>query len=138
MITMNETMFCIKVVVTGKGNLRKPCQRVVVIRSGSAREGAYLYVPTNVRETVSADELDWRLGALHESVNLSTTSKPESALTAAIAKRPVSNCRSIAQVNFTFTRCYSENQRVSRRPNFAERKFRIFFFVRLGGLSMTW
>ena len=42
-----------------------------------------------------------KAGALHESVNLLTTSKPDSALTAAMAKMQLNNCRSIAlaQVN---------------------------------------
>ena len=99
MITMKEMTFCIKVVVTGKGNLQKPCQFIIDSYSAKAAKGeAHLYVPANVTISVSRGEPQRKPGALHESVNLLTTSKPESALTAAIAKMQLNNFRSIGQV----------------------------------------
>ena len=93
---MKEMRFCIKVVVTGKGNLQKPCQFMMDSDGAKVKREAHLYVPANVTVSVSRGELQRKLGVLHESVNLLTTSKPESALTAAIAKMQLNNCRSIA------------------------------------------
>ena len=92
---MKEMRFCIKVVVTGKGNLQKPCQFIMDSHSAKAKREAHLYVPANVRVPVSRGELRRKPGALHESVNLLTTSKPKSALTTAIAKTQLNNCRAI-------------------------------------------
>lgn len=50
-------------------------------------------------ESISEGEVVENAGALHERVNLLITSKPESALTAAMVKKALSNCRSIACVN---------------------------------------
>ena len=61
-----------------------------------AEREAHLYVPANVTVSVSKAEVQRKAGALHESVNLIMTSKPESALTAAIAKTQLNKCRSIA------------------------------------------
>ena len=96
MITMKVMRFCIKVVVTGKGNLQKPRQFMMDSHGAKAKREAHLYVPANVTVTVSRGGVQRKPGALHESVNLLTTSKPESALTAAIAKMQLNNCRSIA------------------------------------------
>lgn len=71
---------------------------MIALRSARAKVEADLYVPANLSEDVSRGELERKPGALHERVNRLITSKPESALTAAIAKRPLSNCRSIAHV----------------------------------------
>ncbi len=72
---------------------------MTISHGSGAKVEAHLYVPASVSKIVSRGELGRKLGALHERVNLLTTSKPESALTAAMAKRPLSNCRSIAQVS---------------------------------------
>ena len=72
---------------------------MIALRSAGAKVEADLYVPANMSEDVSRGELERKPGALHERVNRLITSKPESALTAAIAKRPWSNCRSIAHVD---------------------------------------
>ena len=61
----------------------------------SKRE-AHLYVPANAMVSVSRGELQRKSGALHESVNLLITSKPESALTVASIKTKLKSCRSIA------------------------------------------
>lgn len=71
---------------------------MIALRSASAKVEADLYVPANLSEEVSRGELERKPGVLHERVNRLITSKPESALTAAIANRPLSNCRSIAHV----------------------------------------
>ena len=93
---MREMRFCIKVVVTGKGNLQEACQFMMDSYGTKAKMEAHLYVPANMTVSVSRGEFQRKPGALHESVNLLTTSKPESALTAAIAKMQLNNCRSIA------------------------------------------
>ena len=93
---MKEMRFCIKVVVTGKGNLQEACQFMIDSYGAKAKREAHLYVPANMKVSVSRGECQRKPGALHESVNLLTTSKPESALTAAIAKMQLNNCRSIA------------------------------------------
>ena len=56
---------------------------------------AHLYVPADVTVSVSRGERQRNPGGLHESVNLLMTSKPESALTVAIATMQLNNCRSI-------------------------------------------
>lgn len=54
MITTEEMRFCIKVVVTGKGNLQKPCQFIIDSHGAkAAKREAHLYVPANVTVTVS-------------------------------------------------------------------------------------
>lgn len=78
---------------------------MIALRSASAKVEADLYVPADLSEDVSRGELERKPGALHERVNRLITSKPESALTAAIAKRPLSNCRSIAHVVSQIVAC---------------------------------
>ena len=53
MITMKVMRFCIKVVVTGKGNLRKPRQFMMDSHGAKAKKEAHLYVPANVTVSVS-------------------------------------------------------------------------------------
>ena len=48
MMTMKEMRFCIKVVVTGKGNLKKHGQPLMARPGTSANVEAYLYVPASV------------------------------------------------------------------------------------------
>lgn len=89
--------FCMRLVVTGKGNL---------------------YVPAKMLRYVSEGEVVEDPGALHERVNLLTTSKPESALAAAMAKKAASNCRSIARVNAEMiTDGYFIRQPIAHAPN---------------------
>ena len=99
MITVKEIRFCIKVVVTGKGNLETVCQHIMASHSASTKVEAHLYVPASTSKSVSRSGLGRKRGVLHERMNLLTTSKAESALTAAMAKRPWKICRSIKFVH---------------------------------------
>ena len=47
MMTMKEMRFCIKVVVTGKGNLEQRGQSFRAQHTASAEAEAHLYVPAN-------------------------------------------------------------------------------------------
>ena len=55
MITVKEIRFCIKVVVTGKGNLEEgeACQHLMASHKTSMKVEAHLYVPANQSKSVS-------------------------------------------------------------------------------------
>ena len=91
---MKEMTFWIREVVTGKGNLE--WARLTIFRGlaggANAKVEAHLYVPARMSPmTLVKTERGFRYQGfhLHERVNLFTTSNPESALTAAMARRPL-------------------------------------------------
>lgn len=95
---MNEMRFCINVVVTGKGNLEKTGYSITIFQRAGATVEAHLYVPANTSQIVSRGRRGEKVeggrrnaAGLHERANLLTTSKAESALTAAIARSALIN-----------------------------------------------